>query len=212
MTRLRGISFEEYLSLNDGEKERLENDLRSDLKVLEDFKKTEFKIREKARSDKFRKDILELYEDVYFHFSNYENFSVHNYANILKPSFKHSTGYLAFFSETELPEIEEFGLISLIKKCFEHYDSFDIALHVYKGIYNSDKDKVSPICNSFYHDTFSNIYFVSEHIRHNRLNLKDKMYVYYVRYNTEYRTNKTTLWKKLNPRQFDITTFRKEWQ
>lgn len=211
MTRLRGISFEEYLSLNDGEKERLEKDLRSDLKVLEDFRKKEFKVREKARSDKFRKDILELYEDVYFHFSNYENFSVHNYTNILKPSYGHSNGYLAFFSETELSEIEEFGLVSLIRQCFNYYDSFDIALHVYKGIYDSERDRVSPIRDLPSHDKFSSIYFVSEYIGHNRLNLKNRMYVYYVRYNTEYRGNKTTLWKKMNPRQFDMTTFKKGW-
>lgn len=200
-------TFEEYLALDENSKAKMKAELQRQSKTIEKFKYKESEIKAIKKLSDFEKEMLEVYKNSHIEFLNYENFSVLNYTNILRPSYPHN-GYIAFFSKEELPAIEEYGLVCLIKDCFEDFNLFDTELSIYKGKYIKDRDVISPSCNDIenleWKDSF--IHCVSK-LDFPYLKLEDDMYVYYLKYKSVYRENKSSLWKKMNPRRFDSTVF-----
>lgn len=156
----------------------------------------------------FEKTLLEIEKDIYFQIREYENFSVHNYQNVFNPFGDANTKCMAFFTDNDLSEIEEYGLKSLIIDCFEDYKDFDIELRIYKGKYSKKADKVTP---SNYRNTFTykdSIYRVSEKIRYYQsIELKNNMTVYYFYAKRKSRNNQSKTWKLTHPRKFDVHIF-----
>lgn len=202
---MKEYTFEEYLLLSEHEKKDLEHDIKHRLEVLNSFEKKEQELKSKENLSKFEKEIIELYKKSDIRFYNYENFSVNNYFHRIGPSYSKDVdmGWVAFFSEIELPAIEEYGLASLMKNCFYNYSKFDIRMDIYKGRYSKKNDYVMPTYSDVPFDKNKACLYCLSKLDSPRLALKNNMYVYYLHYKSSYRENNSLLWKKMNPRKFE---------
>ena len=197
------LSFEQYLLLSEESKKELEKSLTKNLNKLESFQKKEYEIKLKESLNQAEKSMLETYSKSHTHLSIYEGFSIHNYKNIIHPSFKHNQGFIIFLSENELSPIEEYGLVSLFYNCFNQYENFNINANIYKGIYKKDKDKVSEIPNENNLELKHLDLLCLSHLNRYNINLKNNMIAYYLHYTSEPIQNNSSLLKKKVKRKFN---------
>lgn len=198
------LSFEQYLLLSEDSKKELEKSLEENLSKLENFSKKERDLKAKESLTKIEKDMLKTYKESHIHLSEYEGFSVHNYTNVIRPSFTYNKGYIIFLTKKELSPVEEYGLVSLFHNCLNHYKNFNISAEVYKGRYIKNYDKIVPTINEDNEHLKTLTLLCISQINNKGIELTDNMVAYYLHYKSEIIENNNGLIKKKNKPKFNF--------
>lgn len=139
---------------------------------------------------------------------DYEGFSINNMYNIIRPNVLDEvdlgTGILILTSDRQLNQIERYGLVQIIKDCFERREGLDLEVAIHRCNYITDVDRICSqfSCNASLNKNNIIIDNVTNYVpQYREISPNVAEEIIGIKYTYVKRYNKSRIWRFLNPRK-----------